>query len=65
MVNRIDADSTESRVGQTHYGDVSLELPLAIAQVSLCRQSVASLHCVDDGHIAEEHDEHRDEEAGD
>lgn len=50
---------------QTHDGDVSLDLTLSIAQISLCRQCVSSFHCVYNGDVGEEHDEHRHEEAED
>lgn len=49
----------------THDGDISLDLPLPVGQVSVGRKGVAPLHRVDDGHVAEEHDEDRHEEAED
>ena len=50
---------------QTYNRHVSLDFPLAVAEVAVCCQSVASFHGVDDGDVAEKHNEDRDEEAED
>ena len=47
-----------------YYGDVSLYLALAFADVSVGCQGVSPLHGVDDGHVGEQHERHGQQEAG-
>ena len=47
----------------SYYGDVSLYLALAFADVSVGCEGVPSLHGVDDGHVGEQHDRHGQQEA--
>lgn len=43
--------------------DISLHLPLAGSEETICRHGVSAFHCVDNGDVGEEHDHHGDEEA--
>lgn len=45
--------------------DIPLHLPLAGGEETVSCHGISALHCLDNGDVGEEHDQHRDEKAKD